>query len=191
MISFYTGGIKSGKSSAAYKKAEELGGTIAILTFGDDSVDPEFSARIDHHRRDRAENWTSFEMSGSRSEIVQLVESPDFKRVNTLIVECVGTLLGRLMSTEMHEYFSQDSMDFIDSATEQKIEDDLGAYLDYVVELSKNKNLVFISNEVGSAPVPVTPAGRLFVDILGRTNQKLAELSDESFLCVAGKTIQL
>jgi adenosylcobinamide kinase/adenosylcobinamide-phosphate guanylyltransferase len=39
---------------------------------------------------------------------------------------------------------------------------------------------------VGLSPVPATPAGRLFRDLLGALNQRLAAESEETALVVAG-----
>ncbi len=43
-----------------------------------------------------------------------------------------------------------------------------------------------VSNEVGQGVVPAYPAGRLFRDLLGWANQRLAENADEVIWMVAG-----
>ena len=48
-----------------------------------------------------------------------------------------------------------------------------------------------VTNEVGFGIVPVTPIGRLFRDVLGRTNQTIASAADRTFLTIAGKTLEL
>ncbi len=50
---------------------------------------------------------------------------------------------------------------------------------------------VAVSSEVGLAPVPLTPAGRLFADALGSANQRLAEMASRVYLVVAGLPITL
>jgi adenosylcobinamide kinase/adenosylcobinamide-phosphate guanylyltransferase len=45
---------------------------------------------------------------------------------------------------------------------------------------------LIVSNEVGMGLVPTTPLGRLYRDLLGRANQRLAQAADEVLLLVAG-----
>jgi adenosylcobinamide kinase/adenosylcobinamide-phosphate guanylyltransferase len=46
--------------------------------------------------------------------------------------------------------------------------------------------LVIVSNEVGMGIVPQSAVGRLFRDVAGRANQKLAAAANEVYLCVSG-----
>jgi adenosylcobinamide kinase/adenosylcobinamide-phosphate guanylyltransferase len=45
---------------------------------------------------------------------------------------------------------------------------------------------VLVSNEVGLGLVPEYPLGRLFRDVLGRSNQRLAQAADDVIFMVAG-----
>ena len=45
---------------------------------------------------------------------------------------------------------------------------------------------LLVSNEVGMGVVPPTKLGRLFQDMLGRVNQRVAERADDVLLLVAG-----
>ena len=51
--------------------------------------------------------------------------------------------------------------------------------------------LVVVSNEVGLALVPPYPLGRVYRDLLGRLNQRVAGLSDEVFMVFAGLPVEL
>lgn len=46
--------------------------------------------------------------------------------------------------------------------------------------------VIIVSNEVGSGLVPANPIGRLYRDILGRTNQSIARNADLVYLMVTG-----
>lgn len=189
MIIFYTGGIKSGKSSAAYAHAKSLDAHTAVLTFGDASIDEEFRARIDTHQHDRSDAVPSFELDGTSSELAQLQSETDFIQSETVILECLGTLLGRIMTRHLHEYFSADSSQAISLEIRRAIEEEFENYLNELLGL--NKDFIIISNEVGSSPVSIYPSARLFVDLLGKANQTLAERAEESYFCVSGKRITL
>jgi adenosylcobinamide kinase/adenosylcobinamide-phosphate guanylyltransferase len=49
--------------------------------------------------------------------------------------------------------------------------------------------IVAVSEEAGSGVVPPTRAGRLFRDLLGQLNQRLAAESEEVVLVVAGRML--
>ncbi len=46
--------------------------------------------------------------------------------------------------------------------------------------------VLLISNEVGMSVVPPTPLGRIFRDIAGRVNQRVAGEAEQVYLLVAG-----
>lgn len=48
-----------------------------------------------------------------------------------------------------------------------------------------------VSNEVGLGLVSEYRSGRIFADLLGRTNQAIAAVSDEVVLMVAGRALKL
>lgn len=56
---------------------------------------------------------------------------------------------------------------------------------------SEGKNLVIVTNEVGSSIVPENKIARNYRDIIGRTNRRVAELSDEAYLIVMGYEVKL
>ncbi|MBP1175254.1 adenosyl cobinamide kinase/adenosyl cobinamide phosphate guanylyltransferase [Paenibacillus sp. PvR133] len=51
--------------------------------------------------------------------------------------------------------------------------------------------LVIVTNEVGDGIVPEYPLGRLYRDLSGVMNQRIARLCDEVFLVTAGIPVEL
>jgi adenosylcobinamide kinase/adenosylcobinamide-phosphate guanylyltransferase len=45
---------------------------------------------------------------------------------------------------------------------------------------------IVVSNEIGLGLVPPYPLGRIYRDLLGRANQRLASAADEVYFMVAG-----
>ena len=56
---------------------------------------------------------------------------------------------------------------------------------------SSKTDWIIVSNEVGSGLVPPYPLGRIYRDLLGRANQKLASLADEVYLMIAGMSVPI
>jgi adenosylcobinamide kinase/adenosylcobinamide-phosphate guanylyltransferase len=54
-----------------------------------------------------------------------------------------------------------------------------------------DKTLILVTNEVGLGIVPMYPSARLFRDMAGRVNQKLAAIADEVYMCVSGIPIKI
>ena len=54
------------------------------------------------------------------------------------------------------------------------------------VVAKQRADLIVVSNEVGMSLVPDNQLGRLYRDVLGRANQKLAAEADAVYLMVAG-----
>ena len=56
---------------------------------------------------------------------------------------------------------------------------------------NKNARLLLVTNEVGSATIPINKVARMFVDLQGMTNSFLATQSDEVYLCVSGIPVKI
>ena len=52
-------------------------------------------------------------------------------------------------------------------------------------------DVVLVTNEVGLGVVPAYRSGRLFRDLLGTVNQRVAEACDEVHLVIAGRVLRL
>jgi adenosylcobinamide kinase/adenosylcobinamide-phosphate guanylyltransferase len=55
----------------------------------------------------------------------------------------------------------------------------------------RNYNLIMVTNEVGDSLVPESHIGRVFRDIQGRINQRIASVSDEVYLVCCGIPVKL
>lgn len=54
----------------------------------------------------------------------------------------------------------------------------------------RDGDTVIVSDEVGMAVHPPTPAGRAFQDAMGTANERLAKVADETLLVVAGRLLR-
>lgn len=185
----FTGGARSGKSAAAQQLAYRRhldGSSVMVAVFGHEHGDDEMAERIAHHRAQRPAGFSTIEVT---DPALWLGELPD---ENLLLVDCLGTLLGRCMQVAWERLSDSsfgDAGDRLPHGYAQEVE----LLFEPVVGglLSRRGDTIVVTNEVGDGIVPAYASGRLFRDLLGRANRALVESADASYLCVAGRLIAL
>jgi adenosyl cobinamide kinase/adenosyl cobinamide phosphate guanylyltransferase len=188
-----TGGARSGKSSAAEKLAlgrQELGMHVAVAVFGHSvrNNDTEFAERIAKHQARRPDGFETLEPPPDTAWIEQAPQD------SLLVVDCLGTLLGRLMEDAWQTIASQVTLNGADADTlppglavacESRLDDVVQALA------ARKGDTIVVTNEVGDGIVPAFATGRLFRDLLGRANHALVGHADAAYLAVAGRLIDL
>lgn len=160
------GGARSGKS--AYAETVLAGeNTVIYLAPGrsrDD--DAEWAARVRRHQERRPAHWRTVETLDVAKQL-RAADAP-------VLLDCLGTwLTGRM---DLHGGWDGGPLD----AVHADIDDLVNAWRDCAVPV------VAVSNEVGSGVIPETESGRLFRDLLGLLNARIAAESDHVILTVAG-----
>ncbi len=103
-----------------------------------------------------------------------------------LVVDCLGTLIGKLLEGA-EGYLSSD--EYIDPSHEVAV---FHAAHQVVSALEARPGLsIVVTNEVGWGIVPAHPSARLFRDVVGRANRDLVAVADPALLVVAGRVITL
>jgi adenosylcobinamide kinase/adenosylcobinamide-phosphate guanylyltransferase len=99
-----------------------------------------------------------------------------------VLVDCLGTwLTGVIEERELWEAPAPQVTDVVE-----------GLVGDVVAALSASPlQVVLVTNEVGLGVVPAHRSGRLFRDLLGTVNQRVAQACDEVHLVVAGRVLRL
>jgi adenosyl cobinamide kinase/adenosyl cobinamide phosphate guanylyltransferase len=199
-----TGGARSGKSAAAEKLAASravLGASVVVAVFGRERTgDAEFAERVARHRADRPAAFATLEAADTATWRDAVAEE------SLLLVDCLGTLLGLAMEE------AWDATHAVDAADELRATDPAAALaaapadtlppgfeahcaaaLDDAVRwlLAREGDTIVVTNEVGDGLVPAYATGRLFRDLLGRANRRLADSADAAYLAVAGRLIAL
>jgi len=188
----FTGGARSGKSTAAEKLALALvadGRSVTVIVFGRAvETDAEFAARIARHRDDRPAAFATIEASdalGWRDSV-----SAD----DVVLLDCLGTLLGRAMEEAWEN--GEQSVALLDAAADtlpDGYEAAVSRRLDEAVAwlCARAGDTIVVTNEVGDGVVPGWATGRLFRDLLGRANRRLVESADAAYLAVAGRLVDI
>ena len=170
-----TGGVRSGKSTHAEALiGDEAATYVAPGPTPDAEADPDWTARIAAHRARRPADWTTLETQ-DLAAAVRAATGP-------VLVDCLGTWLTAVIDAA--GAWEQDS-DTVHAL--------VVARTDEVVDAVRTCELdvVLVTNEVGLGVVPEHRSGRLFRDLLGTVNQRLAAVCDEVHLVVAGRVLRL
>jgi len=170
-LTLILGGARSGKSSYAQSLAEESDQSVTFLATAQ-ALDEEMSARIKKHRAERPAGWETLEIPLAISSYVQQIKT------DVVILDCMTLLVTNLMM----QFVKDDLVDETPfTQAVQKEVDDLIAGI-----REQNQHWLIISNEVGLGLVPPYQMGRIYRDLLGWSNQRLARAADKVILMVAG-----
>jgi len=207
MKTLLIGGARSGKSGLALRWANERAASVCTLVTATES-DPEMTARIAAHRRERPAHWRVREESVElgrvlREERALLPQSPD-------VVVAPGATPGPGSGTALHAAHAgapdataaaaPPGLVLIDCLTlwisnclwpPGCAEADLAGWSrqrdDFLDALAACAcEVIIVTNEVGTGIVPDNDAARVFRDEQGWLNQAVAAVCDEVFFVTAG-----
>lgn len=172
------GGVRSGKSHYAEQLLGAREHVTYVATGGIRPADSEWQARVAAHRDRRPSSWTTEETT-NLVHVLMTADAP-------LLIDCLALwLTARLDHRDAWRRLESGAWQELLAEGEQDIAELAAAVAHCRAEV------VLVSNEVGMGVVPPTAAGRLFADLLGRTNRMVAEACDDTVLLVAGRPLHL
>ena len=99
-----------------------------------------------------------------------------------VLIDCLGTWLSAIIDrAQAWERPSEEVLALVEA--------ELAALVVALAESSQD--VVLVTNEVGLGIVPEHRSGRIFRDMLGVVNQRVAEVCDEVHLVIAGRVLRL
>jgi adenosylcobinamide kinase/adenosylcobinamide-phosphate guanylyltransferase len=151
------GGVKSGKSSFALKRALEIPAPRAFVATAE-PIDEEMQNRIEKHRRERGDQFETVECPVEIPDLLGSLGSH-----NVVVIDCLTTWLGNLYhhGRDVENYSA-----------------------DLIANLSGNE--IIVSNEVGLGIIAPDPETRSYVESLGRLNAGIAAVADSVHMMIAG-----
>lgn len=170
-LTLILGGARSGKSAYAQKYIEQQD-RPAIFVATATAFDEEMAARIEAHQAARSGKWHTLEAPRAAGAAIQGCGFP----ADLLLLDCLTLLTSNILLALPEP---QDA-DAAQAAVDAEVEALLAAY-----EAGSAEWLI-VSNEVGLGLVPPYPLGRIYRDVLGRANQRLAAAADRVLFMVAG-----
>lgn len=182
---FVIGGARSGKSSYAEELARQLGERVLYVATAR-AGDAEMEARIAAHRQARLASWRTLEVASNVGHAIRDALSAD--GADGVLLDCITLLVSNVLLGDAwlseEEYGSVDERAAAERV-ERELDDLVSAYQDGTV------SWVVVSNEVGWGLVPPYPVGRVYRDLLGRANRRLAAEADRVYLMVAGLPVDI
>jgi adenosylcobinamide kinase/adenosylcobinamide-phosphate guanylyltransferase len=168
-VTLVLGGARSGKSRYAEKLVTGAVAVTYIATAR--ACDAEMAEKIRCHQVQRPKNWRTVEEPVELGRaVLQSSCSSDY-----LLVDCLTIFAANLLESTQG-----------DLAQIEKRVAELLCALDAAA-----CPIVPVSNEVGSGVVPPYPLGRVYRDLLGELNQRVAASADDVLLMVAGLPLAL
>ncbi len=215
MITFVSGGARSGKSGYAEALAHEYEDVTYIATAL--AFDPEMEVRIAAHRARRPAHWKTLEAYKGVGEAVAGMSG-------CVLIDCLTVMISNLMmeaplAPDMkpacaggefarNEDYEQSGApecgvgfvhsktfdwDGITSGQMAFLEDYVMGEMKALCEGLSNTaaDVILVTNELGMGLVPAYPLGRVFRDIAGRANAMFAGLADSAVFMVSGLPLRL
>lgn len=165
------GGTRSGKSAFALELARARGQRRVFLATAQ-AFDDEMRARIGAHV---AERGSEFDTREEPRELVRALQALNEHRPPEIVViDCVTLWLSNLMLAD----------------------ESPSAIADHIAQLCAQLSrcrfeTVLVTNEVGMGVVPESALGRIFRDVAGLANQRLAAVASEVYWAMLGSILRI
>jgi adenosylcobinamide kinase / adenosylcobinamide-phosphate guanylyltransferase len=162
------GGVRSGKSAFALRRARELGSRRVFVATAQ-ALDAEMEQRVAAHRRERGEDFRTVEAPRALLAALRAIDGAD-----VVVVDCLTLWLSNLL---------------LDGLSCERIEQQVLELAGWLGE--RHRHCVIVSNEVGLGIVPDNALARAFRDVAGRAHQLLGARADEIYVGLFGQLLRL
>ena len=172
-IILVTGGARSGKSSFAEKLALQLGNNKAAYIATAQIFDNEMAYRVKLHQARRKNNWANYDAPFDAEKIFPAITD------NVILFDSVSMYLTNWILTK--------------NLDDENIFADFEIFIEKLIAAAVEScaTVIFVSDETGCGIVPENKLARVFRDMLGLANQKIAAHSEKVFLTVAGLAVDI
>jgi len=173
MLTFVTGGLRSGKSGYALQRASELGPPPWLFVAAHIDGDDELKARLASHRRDHEATW-------------KLIEAPD--RLASTLDPATLDGCGAMVIDRFTVWLSK-RIEGTDRSKDNELLIEVDALATRLYR--STTPVVVVTTEIGLGFLPATVPDRRLINVAGRANQILAERASSVVLMVSGVPLRL
>lgn len=163
-ITLVLGGAQSGKSYYAQQLASHFERVTFLATAR--RTDAEMRKKIARHRRARPVSWRTIE---TPVDLDKAIRSQSLN-ADVILIDCLTVYVDNVAGTARKR--------------QQLLKNCIGEICDAIRACPAS--VIVVSNEVGSGIVPEYQSGRIYRDLLGQMNQKIAQMADRVVLMIAG-----
>ena len=184
---FLLGGARSGKSDYALELARSLAGDGPILFIATAQAgDDEMAERIARHRSERPNHWQTLEapLHVGQHWRQYPIPNPQSLVPAAAVLDCLTLLVANLLFAD-----GADPENDPESLFQERVDGEIAELL--AAQRSLGLPLIVVSNEVGLGIVPTGRISRLYRDLLGRANRRLAGAADHPIFLLAGIPLDL
>ena len=171
-ITFITGGAASGKARCAISQFASCDNVLYMVVA--DKIRDETARRIEFNCKKTDVEW---QIITSADNLPALARGRKFS-----ILDNLGAYVNRVKFRMCPDIANMD--DAMKTKIEQQSILEITELIDVVRD--SNANLLIISTELGFGPTPIDKDQRYFREILGRVNQRIANISTEVYLSASG-----
>jgi adenosylcobinamide kinase / adenosylcobinamide-phosphate guanylyltransferase len=169
-VTLITGGARSGKSAHALMLTQRDPGARRFFIATAEALDDEMRQRIAHHRASRSADFTTIEEPIAIGAALLELGS----RADIVVVDCLTLWISNLLMTRR--------------ADEEILAEARGLA---GTMASAPFATIVVTDEVGAGIVPENAMARRFRDLLGWTNQAVAQAAERVVLMVAGYPLRV
>src|SRR6187551_1631158 len=173
MFTFVTGGLRSGKSEYALRRASELGPPPWLYVAAHIEGDDELKARLARHRRDQDAAWKLME---APPKIVAALDSGTLAGHGAAVLDRFTVWLSNRLA------ISETNADYDLIAEVETLADRL---------YRSTTPVVVVTTEIGLGFLPASVPDRRLINIAGIANQILAERAQSVVMMVSGVPLRL
>ena len=173
MFTFVTGGLRSGKSGYALRRASELGPPPWLYVAPNTEGDEDLRGRLAGHRRDQEAHW-------------KLIEAPEHlaSALDPEVVDHHGATVIDRFTIWLSNRLSK-----TDKSADRPFLREIEVLAD---RLYKSPTpVVLVTTEIGLGFLPASVPDRRLIDVAGLANQILAERAQTVVLMVSGVAFRL
>lgn len=173
---FVLGGARSGKSAFAETLARRSGRPVLYVATAQ-ALDDEMKERIRQHRQRRPTDWRTLEAHLQVGEAARAAARPD----ELVLLDCLSLLVSNVILAVGEDVSVQEA--------QPRVESEVNSLLAFAQ--AHPAPVIIVSNEVGLGGVSPYPVGRIYQDVLGWANQRVAATATQVYWVVAGLPVEL
>jgi adenosylcobinamide kinase / adenosylcobinamide-phosphate guanylyltransferase len=173
MFTFVSGGLRSGKSAYALRRASELGPPPWLYVAAHIEGDDELKARLANHRRDHDTTWKLIE---APEKLAGALDPTTLDGSGAVVIDRFTVWLSKRLAAA-------------DKSTDGDLLQEVEALADRLYR--SPTPAVVVTTEIGLGFLPANVPDRRLINVAGQANQMLAERAGSVVLMVSGVSLRL